>query len=70
MMRRYGQVWDYWEDHLTIPMLMALQDDIARHPSSDDLLAAVYKYKPPLRVIQNSAPPPPKPLMGQPEYEP
>lgn len=68
MMRRYGHAWDYWEDHLTIPMLSALQDDILRHPSVDDLTAARFKYKPPARVQPIG--PPPKPLMGLPENEP
>lgn len=68
MMRRYGQTWDHWEDHLTIPMLAALEQDRLRHPSVDDLTAWRFKYRPPASALRHQAPPPK--LMGHPEYEP
>lgn len=42
-----GTVWDYWEDHLTLPRLFALRDEWQRHPPVNVLAAMALDWKPP-----------------------
>lgn len=69
MWRTYGKDWDWWENHLTLPLYNKLADDLMRFPPAERILAWAFKY--PTRGGRTGvSTAPPKPMMGFPEQEP
>lgn len=67
MWRVYGKDWDWWENHLTMPLYQKLAADIERFPPTDRVIAWAYRY-PSKRSKADTMPPPP--MEGLPEVEP